>query len=1039
MKDIKSISIIHDRVKVGASGLDAAGISNGQTSYSFDGGDYVDVFSPALDGAWNGDLYTIVIAARITDVARWTDATIRLFLRLGASVGTADQLQLRKHSTNNSISILHRTNGVSYEIIDSSLGPTTDWFIAALTVSLAANEVKAYLNGTQVGATLAGFAAWVGALANDRCVLGATNITAGSPHIGFLAHAAVFSGTLLTAAQLAEIYAARSGDLRGVINGMNPTAYWRLGEASGTVAASDTGASFDGVLGAGAAAPTVGQPGIVVAPVTEVGGKRIHTYSTDGTFTVVNRGTFEYLAVAGGGGGGNGDGGGGGAGGMVSGTQFLEPGTYQIRLGRGKAGGPATAGVVGDGTPGEDAGVFATLNPEQLATLEANRLDFDATTVTGASTIAASAASALRGSFGAIVTPGAAGTVGYGSLTEPTNRLLISAGMRFDPNTLTMANLDALLLLFLEMDAAVAGQVHVAYVQFIRTGGAYALEPFYLDDAATFFSMGTFVITDAPHTIMLTVKAATAPGANNGEVKFYIDDALMATTTGIDNDQRLTDIASYGNRFVAVNTGIVGGFYIDDCWWRDSIETEFPDFGIEAYGGGGGGSNALGINGGSGGGGGSIDGTVRAGGTGVAGHGNDGGAGSGTLPNRGGGGGGGKGAVGAAGAAAAGGAGGAGAASSISGGAVTYAGGGGGGTYNGGTGGAGGAGGGGAGSNSSAAAGTAGTDGLGGGGGGGASNAAATVFSAGGEGGDGIVIISYTTPDQIDQRQNGFLLNLVHKDTSPGFADATFLNFVPEERAEGGLHSVRFSMYGRLTTMKEMFERALGRWVEVWGYGLELEFEGIITEVVFNLPPDRFTNSLEPVANKGVMRADLNADGVVDRSNILQNAASQEQYPISQLVMGGGQVQGLTVADQTIQQYLDTRAFPRPSLQLGGASGPVHLEIFARGFIWTLARQVYNQILLTGSQSMSAEVRDILDSGVAEYVARHVREANTTPVTKEHDADRRPLDIITDMARLGDANNNRWLPAMKGRTCVSAVGRVFLLKQAAPPIRPPTL
>jgi hypothetical protein len=1044
LKDIRSISILHDKVKMGPSGLDAAAVGNGQTAYSFDGGDYVAIHTPALAAAFDGAAGWAVVAVSIPNPAVWADATVRTFLRLGTVGGTADQIQIRKTAVANQVEALYRTGGVSHAVQDISLAASPYWFLLGITWDTADDEVKVYLNGVQIGATLGGLAAWVGTLDSTVTFLGVTNATPGAPHIGLLSHAAIGAGAVLTPVEMAEIYAARFGDLRGVINSMNPIAYWRLGEASGTVAASDTGAAFNGALGAGAAAPTVGQPGIVAAVITEVGGKRIHTYSTDGTFTVVNRGTFEYLVVAGGGGGGNGDGGGGGAGGLVAGTQVLEPGTYQIRRGLGRPGGPAGgAGAYAAGTPGEDSGAFATLNPEQLATMEANRLDFNDTQSTGASTIAASAASALRGSFGAIVTPGAAGTTSYGRLLSPNNELLISAGMRFDPNTLTMANLDELVLLFLEMDVAVAGAVAVAQVNLVRAGANYELKPRYVDDAATFAGPGTFVITDGPHTILLTVKAASAPGANDGEVKFYIDDALMASITGIDNDQRLTDIVSYGNRNVLVNTGIVGGFYVDDCWWRDSIETEFPDFGVEAFGGGGGGSAAasLATTGGSGGGAGVGDGLPpRTGANGIAGQGNKGGDATFGAPNLPGGGGGGAGAVGQnAVSTAVAGAGGAGVASSISGAAVTYAGGGGGGTYNGGTAGAGGAGGGGAGSNSSAAAGTAGTDGRGGGGGGGAENAAGTVLSAGGEGGDGIVIISYTTPAQIDQRQAGFLLNLVHRDTSPGFSDATFLNFTPEERAEGGLHSVRFEMYGRLTTLKEMFERALGRWVEVWGYGLELEFEGIITEAIFNLPPDRFTNTLEPVANKGVMRADLNADGVVDRSTTIQNAASQEQYPISDLVLGGGQVEGLVVADQTIRQYINLRALPRPSLQLGGASGEVHLELFARGFIWTLARQVYNQTALTGAQSMSAEVRDILSSGKAEYVARQVREANTTSVTREHDADRRPMDIIVDMTRLGDANNNRWLAAMRGRSCVSAVGRVFLLKQAAPPIKPPTI
>jgi len=288
-----------------------------------------------------------------------------------------------------------------------------------------------------------------------------------------------------------------------------------------------------------------------------------------------------------------------------------------------------------------------------------------------------------------------------------------------------------------------------------------------------------------------------------------------------------------------------------------------------------------------------------------------------------------------------------------------------------------------------------------------------------------------------ETRGEKYHLNLVHED-SPGYADAIFNEFVPEEHAENGLYSCRYKIYGRLNTLEEMFERGLGRWMEAWGYGLEPEFEGMITEISFNLPPDKFTISLEPVANMAWMRADVDGDGVVDRSTPIQNYFSQALYPVSELIVGGGEVEGLSVANQAMQQYIDLRAFPRPSLKLGGASGEEYLEIFCRGFWWTLGRRVYNQTVALGTQALTAEVRDIaIASG--EYIDSMKLDANTTLVTRELDGDRRPSDLITDMAKLGDATYNRWLAQMTGRRCTSARGRLLLLKQAAPPTNPPII
>ena len=60
--------------------------------------------------------------------------------------------------------------------------------------------------------------------------------------------------------------------------------------------------------------------------VTQVGGYKIHTFTSSGTFTLNSGGDVEYLVVAGGGGAGSG---GGGAGGMLTGTiSNLTPVSY---------------------------------------------------------------------------------------------------------------------------------------------------------------------------------------------------------------------------------------------------------------------------------------------------------------------------------------------------------------------------------------------------------------------------------------------------------------------------------------------------------------------------------------------------------------------------------------------------------------------------------------------------------------------------------------------------------------------------------------
>jgi hypothetical protein len=269
----------------------------------------------------------------------------------------------------------------------------------------------------------------------------------------------------------------------------------------------------------------------------------------------------------------------------------------------------------------------------------------------------------------------------------------------------------------------------------------------------------------------------------------------------------------------------------------------------------------------------------------------------------------------------------------------------------------------------------------------------------------------------------------------PGPAELRFSDFRMERHAEGGLWSATIKVHGRENLIKYLYGSVLGFFVETWGYGLQEYFEGYVVETVLNLPPDRFTKSIDFLANKTWMRADVDDDGTVDRSTVLENADSQARYGTSEIVMSGGQIQGLVVADQAVQGYIDLRAFPKPSADFGGATGSVYLELFCRGIAHTLSKRVYNQTADTGTQSMSSQFQDIVDA-VGEFIASRRRDANTTVVTKEYDADRKALDILTNMAALGDAQFSRWLVQGTGKSCTSVKGRRLVLKQASPVVKP---
>ena len=76
--------------------------------------------------------------------------------------------------------------------------------------------------------------------------------------------------------------------------------------------------------------------GGAVSGPSAAGEYRYHRFISNGTFTLDVRGTIEYLVVGGGGGGGKGWG--GAAGGVLTGEQFLEAGTYSVVIGSGGRG-----------------------------------------------------------------------------------------------------------------------------------------------------------------------------------------------------------------------------------------------------------------------------------------------------------------------------------------------------------------------------------------------------------------------------------------------------------------------------------------------------------------------------------------------------------------------------------------------------------------------------------------------------------------------------------------------------------------------------
>ena len=174
---------------------------DGATSYN-------DIYSIPLNANLTGAECTIGIWGRVDNVGIWTDGTFRAILILYVDVNNS--LILRRSNANNTFSWLREGGGVAQFVNLAGL-TTTDWFFAALTVSEAADEWRAYWNGAQAGVTQVGLGAWAGNLNPLLCLIGAQNQAPANVWNGRIGPGGVWSRALPPA----EI-ASLSRDLRMV-------------------------------------------------------------------------------------------------------------------------------------------------------------------------------------------------------------------------------------------------------------------------------------------------------------------------------------------------------------------------------------------------------------------------------------------------------------------------------------------------------------------------------------------------------------------------------------------------------------------------------------------------------------------------------------------------------------------------------------------------------------------------------------------------------------------------------------------------------
>ncbi|RKY68955.1 MAG: hypothetical protein DRQ02_02660 [Candidatus Latescibacterota bacterium] len=166
----------------------------GPAIFCGDASGIVDVYSASLNTAFDGAEGSLCGWARVNAAARWTDALDRTATML--RVDANNRVSVGKPTTNNTFTLRHTAGGTPVVVQHSPFSPSV-FFHWGITWSATADEMKAYIDGVQVGGTQTGLGTWAGNLASTTCVIGSYNNTSpGQYWWGWMGHVAVFDTPL---------------------------------------------------------------------------------------------------------------------------------------------------------------------------------------------------------------------------------------------------------------------------------------------------------------------------------------------------------------------------------------------------------------------------------------------------------------------------------------------------------------------------------------------------------------------------------------------------------------------------------------------------------------------------------------------------------------------------------------------------------------------------------------------------------------------------------------------------------------------------
>lgn len=167
---------------------------------------YCNIYSAGLNTAWNRDETSFALWVKPSGAGVWTDGVLRFALYLATTPGSTDALYFYKNSANNQAILGFRIGGTTEQVTLSGQS-WTSWTHIAVTGSKTADQMKAFVNGAQVGATQTTLGVkTANALGSTLCCVGSGTTAPANVWSGWLAHAAIWNRPL-TPTEVANLYA----------------------------------------------------------------------------------------------------------------------------------------------------------------------------------------------------------------------------------------------------------------------------------------------------------------------------------------------------------------------------------------------------------------------------------------------------------------------------------------------------------------------------------------------------------------------------------------------------------------------------------------------------------------------------------------------------------------------------------------------------------------------------------------------------------------------------------------------------------------